>query len=115
MTSRSVESLASRMVDDASEDGMLSVMQTVPASNRGQGVLLILQRGTGKTTAAFLPYFVMQLLSKGGALLEGMSQTVENMPSYQLSVGRDLATLPLLVRELLEAGEEEIKTSRRHE
>ena len=62
-----------------------------------------------KATAllALAPSSMLRLPVSGEVLLERISQLVEHVPSYQLAIGRDLASLPLLVRELLEAGKDQ--------
>lgn len=63
-------------------------------------------RPVPKATAllALAPSSMLQLPVSGPVLLERVSQLVEHVPSYQLDVGRGVATLPLTVRELLDEG-----------
>ena len=56
----------------------------------------------GAALLSLAPSSMLQLPVSGAVLLERMSQLVERVPTYQLTVGRDLTTLPLLVRKLLE-------------
>jgi len=57
------------------------------------------------TLLALAPTSMLRLPVSGTVHLEWMSQLVGHVPCYELAVGRDVSTLPPLVRTLLEQGE----------
>lgn len=54
---------------------------------------------------ALAPSSMLRLPVSGTAFFERMSQLVEQVPTYEVAVGQNAATLPPLVKQLLEPGE----------
>jgi hypothetical protein len=63
-----------------------------------------ISRTTGaKALLAMAPSSMLRLPVSGSRLMSRMAALAESLPCYQLRVGRDLASLPDLLRDLLES------------